>query len=344
VLVVTCPCALSLATPAAMLASAGALAKQGVLVRQMKAVEALADIDTVIFDKTGTLTSDSQCVDQEFVVSDLSIVEVLSIAASMAEKSLHPLSKALVNEFRKYESSALVKLDDIQEFVAQGLESNGIQRYRLGTSTFCQQWGAIIPVEAQKAQVHLCDSNRWLASWSFKEDLREDAVQTLNQLRSLAIEVQLLSGDQSEAVSNVASLLNIDKAWGGRTPAQKLQYLQDLQAKGRRVLMVGDGLNDGPVLAGAHVSMAIGHAAALTQSNSDFVLMGSHLSVVAQSVKLSRKTMQIVKQNLAWAVAYNVTCVPLAALGFLPAWAAGLGMASSSLWVVLNSLRLSRSL
>ena len=158
----------------------------------------------------------------------------------------------------------------------------------------------------------------------------------------MGVRVQLLSGDQTQAVRQVAQQLQLDEAFGACSPQQKLVHLQHLQANGHRVVMVGDGLNDGPVLAGAHVSMAFGQAAALAQSKSDFVLMGAHLSVVAQSLGLARRTMRVVRQNLVWAAAYNVVCVPLAALGWLPAWAAGLGMAGSSLWVVLNALRLSR--
>jgi Cu2+-exporting ATPase len=153
----------------------------------------------------------------------------------------------------------------------------------------------------------------------------------------------MLSGDQTSAVARVAESLQLDESYGGCSPEQKLKHLQALQSKGKRVLMVGDGLNDGPVLAGSHVSIAFGQAAALTQSNADLVLLGAQLEVVTQCLTLARKSMRVVRQNLVWAAAYNMTCVPLAALGFLPAWAAGLGMACSSLVVVLNSLRLSRS-
>jgi Cu2+-exporting ATPase len=343
VLVVTCPCALSLATPAAMLATAGAFARRGVLVRRLQAIEALADVDIVIFDKTGTLTRDAQRVEQTWVAGQCSIEEVSAIAASMAQASLHPLSKALVKAAGQYEHHAQIEATQIKEYVAQGLEFVGATSYRLGSISFCQAWGVTIPSHVQEAQVHLCDAHQWLASWRLDEDVREDAITTVAQLHALGVRVQMLSGDQTSAVARVAHLLELDESYGGCSPEQKLKHLQTLQSQGKSVLMVGDGLNDGPVLAGSHVSMAFGQAAALTQSNADLVLLGAQLGVVTQCLTLARKSMRVVRQNLVWAAAYNLTCVPLAALGFLPAWAAGLGMACSSLLVVLNSLRLSRS-
>jgi Cu2+-exporting ATPase len=161
-------------------------------------------------------------------------------------------------------------------------------------------------------------------------------------LQKLNIEVWLLSGDRAESAQHVAQEVGISQAFGACTPQDKLSRLQVAQARGARVAMVGDGLNDGPVLAGAHVSMAFGHAVPLAQSTSDLVLMGGNLRVVAQSIQLARRTLRVVKQNLAWAAAYNAVCVPLAVVGWLPAWLAGLGMALSSLWVVLNSLRLNK--
>jgi Cu2+-exporting ATPase len=161
-------------------------------------------------------------------------------------------------------------------------------------------------------------------------------------LKALNVNVWLLSGDRPESAQQVAQEVGIVHALGACTPQDKLSRMQAAQSQGARVAMVGDGLNDGPVLAGAHVSMAFGNAVPLAQSKSDLVLMGGNLLVVAQSVKLARHTLRVVKQNLVWAAAYNALCVPLAVVGLLPAWLAGLGMALSSLWVVLNSLRLTK--
>lgn len=352
VLVVTCPCALSLATPAAMLAAAGALAKRGVLVRQLQAMEALAQVDTLIFDKTGTLTRDGQRITQVWTAAGLSSAQALAWAALLARQSIHPLSRALVaaqeaSTERIVQPALLASDISVQETVGLGLEayiSNGeYNNLRLGSTAFCQSTCQGMPVACLDAQVHLCADGQWLASWQMSEDLRDDAASTVAQLQAMGLEVWLLSGDHDPAVAQVAQQVGIAHAVGHCTPQDKLQRMQAAQARGARVAMVGDGLNDGPVLAGAHVSMAFGQAVPLAQSQSDLLLMGTQLQVVAHSVRLARNTLRVVRQNLVWAAAYNAVCVPLAVVGWLPAWLAGLGMALSSLGVVLNALRLTRN-
>ena len=345
VLVVTCPCALSLATPAAMLAAAGHLARHGVLVRNLQALESLATIDTLIFDKTGTLTQDGQRITNIWTADGANPADALQLAAALARHSLHPLSRAVVRASEEAVAARVVEAVDVHEEIGQGLQGQlgplG-ETYRLGSATFCSPKDKGIPEEALVCQVHLCTEHTWLASWQLSEDVRPDAVQTVGLLNELGVRVWLLSGDRPEAVAQVAQEVGVTHALGACTPNDKLMHLQSAQAQGACVAMVGDGLNDGPVLAGAHVSMAFGNAVPLAQSKSDLVLMGGSLLVVAQGVKLARKTLRVVKQNLVWAAAYNAVCVPLAALGWLPAWLAGLGMALSSLWVVVNALRLTR--
>jgi Cu2+-exporting ATPase len=347
VLVVTCPCALSLATPAAMLAAAGNLARHGVLVRNLQALESLAEIDTLIFDKTGTLTLDGQRITQVITAEGVSATYALSVAAALAKNSLHPLSRAIV---QAHEASGAPPLEafDVMELIGQGLEGRvgpqAEQVVRMGSLTFCNPKTKGIPDKAHLCQVHLCAENEWLASWQMSEDLRADALQTVQSLKYLGVDVWLLSGDRPESAQQVAQQVGIAKAFGACAPQDKLLRMQEAQSRGARVAMVGDGLNDGPVLAGAHVSMAFGNAVPLAQSKSDLVLMGGSLLVVAQSVKLARHTLKVVRQNLAWAAVYNALCVPLAVVGLLPAWLAGLGMALSSLCVVLNSLRLTKGL
>jgi Cu2+-exporting ATPase len=342
VLVVTCPCALSLATPAAMLAAAGNLARHGVLVRNLQALESLAEIDTVIFDKTGTLTQDGQRITQVMTAEGVTPAYALGLAAALAQHSLHPLSRALVKAHEASGQPASVDIHDVNETIGQGLEARGDVGLRLGSASFCAPQVKAIPDAAKVCQVHLCTSNAWLASWQLSEDIRADAVQTVEALKKLNVEVWLLSGDRPESALHVAQEVGIAQAFGACTPQDKLSRMQAAQSQGARVAMVGDGLNDGPVLAGAHVSMAFGNAVPLAQSKSDLVLLGGSLLVVAQSVKLARHTLRVVKQNLAWAAAYNALCVPLAVVGLLPAWLAGLGMALSSLGVVLNALRLTK--
>jgi Cu2+-exporting ATPase len=264
------------------------------------------------------------------------------LAAALAKHSLHPLSRGLVKAQEVSGLGTSPEVQDVNEIIGLGLEGKLNGLLRLGSAKFCVPKTKGIPDKAGVCQVHLCTENEWLASWQLSEDVRADAVQTVQALKNLNVDVWLMSGDRPESAQYVAHEVGISQAFGACTPQDKLSRMQAAQSQGARVAMVGDGLNDGPVLAGAHVSMAFGNAVPLAQSKSDLVLMGGSLLVVAQSVKLARHTLRVVKQNLVWAAAYNALCVPLAVVGLLPAWLAGLGMALSSLWVVLNSLRLTK--
>jgi Cu2+-exporting ATPase len=190
----------------------------------------------------------------------------------------------------------------------------------------------------------LADDAGWLATFELAEEVRPEAAGVVAQLKQMGLHLKILSGDGPVAVAQVAQSVGVADALGACSPQDKLQVLQVWQAQGHRVAMVGDGLNDGPVLAGADVSFALGQALPLAQSKADFVLMGGQLEALVSTLVRSRQTLRIVKQNLVWAAIYNALCVPLALMGWLPAWAAGLGMALSSLLVVLNALRLSKTL
>lgn len=345
VLVVTCPCALSLATPAAMLAAAGTLARQGVLVRRLGALEALAGVDTVLFDKTGTLTRDALVLQSVQTREGVDRAQVLAMAMALAQQSLHPVSRAVLAAGQG-EGLAPWSAQAVKEISGQGLT------------------GLVQPPSGQGAAVALClgslahcgvaldlpdgphavlsDNRGWLATFELGEDLRPDARATVAALQASGLRVMLLSGDAGPAVARVATQLGIRDARGGCTPQDKLAFLQAAQQQGRKVAVVGDGLNDGPALAGAHVSFAFGQAVPLAQAQADFVVLGQRLASVGEALRLARRSLRIVRQNLAWAVAYNAACVPLAVAGWLPAWLAGLGMAASSLLVVLNALRLAR--
>ena len=346
VLIVTCPCALSLATPAAMLSAAGALARRAVLVRRLDAFESLANVDTVMFDKTGTLTRDAMVVNQIHVRAGTTSQQALSLAAALAQYSLHPLSRALVIAASSSEVDGRWQLDQVTEQAGQGISAkvgtvDAIQplfSVRLGSASFC----GVVPANASALQVHLSDDAGWLASFEFQEDIRPDALETVAALQRAGIRVHLLSGDASEAAHRVAYKVGITEARGNCSPQDKLDFLRAAQKQGHKVAVVGDGLNDGPVLAGAHVSFAFGQAVPLAQAQADFLVSGGRLMNVVDALLLSRRTLTIVRQNLSWAAIYNAVCVPLAVFGLLPAWLAGLGMASSSLLVVLNALRLSK--
>ncbi len=345
VLVVTCPCALSLATPAAMLSAAGALARRGVLVRRLDAFESLAAVDTVMFDKTGTLTRDAMVLSEVSVRAGLDQQQVLAMAAAMATQSLHPVSRALVAAAASAESSVRWRAEDVVEHLGQGLvativSSDGASRktVRMGSLAFC----GVAVASSDDLQVALSDEDGWLGTFGLQEDVRSEARATVDALKNMSIDVHLLSGDASDAARRVANKVGIDNFEGQCSPQGKLAFLHHAQANGKKVAVVGDGLNDGPVLAGAHVSFAFGQAVPLAQAKADFLVSGSRLTDVAAAVALSRRTLRIVKQNLWWAAVYNAICVPLAVVGMLPAWLAGIGMASSSLLVVMNAMRLSR--
>ncbi len=349
VLIVTCPCALSLATPAAMLASAGALARRGVLVRRLQAVEALAEVDTVVFDKTGTLTRDAFVLAEVRTREGVSREDALAMAGALTRHSLHPVSRALAAACQSPAAPAQVwRAGQVREHAGQGVAAcltsvsaqQSTRSVRLGSAGFC---GVERPVTDV---LHAClsDEQGWIATFELQEDLRSDAADTVCMLAARGVRVLLLSGDLSGSVARVARQAGIDEAHGSCSPQDKLVFLRGLQAQGRKVAMVGDGLNDGPVLAGAHVSFAFGQAVPLAQAQADFVVLGDRLAAVAQTLLRSRQTLAIVRQNLWWAAFYNAICVPLAVAGWLPAWLAGLGMALSSLLVVLNALRLSAAI
>ncbi len=344
VLIVTCPCALSLATPAAMLTASGALARGGVLVRKMQALEALTTIDTIVFDKTGTLTHDKMTVGKISTCDKLSNLEALQIAAAIAQHSLHPVSRALVlaNQ-NQAETEGSAQITHVQEVSGFGLTADSAYgRLKLGSAQFCGLEDNIIQnLSDDVSRVHLVSEQGWLASFEIVEAVKQDAASAIQALQESDIHVEVLSGDKPQSVARIAKLVGISHAKGGCTPQDKLSHLQCLQQQGRHVAMVGDGLNDGPVLASAHVSIAMGQAVPLAQAQSDFVIMGGQLTMVPQLIAQARRTMHIVKQNLIWAAAYNAICVPLAVAGMLPAWLAGLGMALSSLLVILNAARLS---
>ena len=362
VLVVTCPCALSLATPAAMLAAAGRLAMGGVLVRRLQALETLARVDTVVFDKTGTLSTDAQQLVSTQCRPDLSPSEALAMAAALASHSRHPAARALCDGAPAKAGGASALLwhaQEVHELAGQGLSgrvfcvgtggdgqaqgpeaASAPRTMRLGSASFC----AVADAAGDRSSVVLADDQGWVASFQLREVLRPDALRCVHDLAELGLAVHILSGDAPGPVALAAAQLGIapERAHARCTPQDKLAQLRQLQAQGATVAMVGDGMNDAPVLAGAHVAFAFGHASSLAQSQADLVVLGSQLGAITDTLLLARKTMHVVRQNLLWALFYNAACVPLALAGYLPAWLAGLGMATSSLLVVANAARLAR--
>ena len=349
VLVVTCPCALSLATPTAMLTSAGALARRGLLVRRLQALEALGQIDTVIFDKTGTLTEDRMGLQSVVTRDGVSTEQALQLARALAQYSLHPVSIALVvaaGEPQGTDASVTPTVVDVTEVPGMGLQGTFLAspvhgctgRLRLGSARFC----GMEPSASDTLQVCFADDSGWIARFELDEVVRADAIAAVAAFRAAGVDVKMLSGDRDAAARRVAARVGILDVQGDCTPQQKLQQLQTLQQRGHKVLMIGDGLNDGPVLASAHVSVAVGKAVPLAQAQADFVMPGGQLLMLPAMLTQAGRTMRVVRQNLWWAAGYNAVCVPLALAGWLPAWLAGLGMACSSLLVIGNAARLSR--
>ena len=357
VLIVTCPCALSLATPSAMLSSAGALARRGILVRRLQAFETLAEINAVVFDKTGTLTHDRLAVSSVVVRAGSSEKEVLALAAALAAGSLHPVSRGIVlAAVERGASGAVPELLLLQEQAGQGMQADwaGGGWVKLGSAAFCglsaeraddvNEVNETNETDRDAPRAHLADERGWLATIHLKEGVRADAKEAVDALRALGVQTWLLSGDRPAAAQQVGAAVGVDHVIAGASPEQKLVEVVALQDRGLRLAMVGDGLNDGPVLARANTSFALGHAAPLAQAQSDYVIQGGRVMDVVHTLQLARATMRIVRQNLLWAAGYNAVCVPLALLGYMPPWLAGLGMAGSSLLVILNAMRLAGKL
>jgi Cu2+-exporting ATPase len=339
VLIVTCPCALSLAAPTALLSAAGALARRGVLVQRLDAFEALARADIACFDKTGTLTQDRLALADTLIDARADAEELRARATSLAAQSRHPLSVALTRAL----PTARRAWSAVHEVPGQGLEATDDQdrRWRLGAPA----WVGLGPRERLRPSVACGPAGggpHEQVCFEFEEVLRPQAAEIVQTLHGQGLDVRLLSGDAPASVQAVAGKLGIARAQGGATPEAKLDAIASWQRAGHCVMMVGDGLNDGPVLARADVSFALSHGSALAQQRSDFIVLGSRLGELPFARGLAQRTMRVVRQSLAWAVIYNAACVPLAVAGWLPAWAAGAGMALSSLAVVLNALRLAR--
>ncbi len=341
VLIVTCPCALSLAAPSALLVASGQLARRGVLLRRPEALEAMARVQCLFVDKTGTLTQERPVLrGTERLVEDNGgdASAWLPSAAALAAWSQHPLSKALAAAVPT--SDASPRWTDVRETPGAGVAGRDAQgaEWRLGSAAFV---GAL---DRDDDVLHLWfgAAGQACLRLDFDETLRADAAPALADLRRLGIEMRLLSGDHGARVHRLAAQLGLASAQAAATPSDKLAALRAAQAEGRVVAMLGDGINDAPVLAQADVSLAMGEGADLARHSADALLLSMRLADVAHAFALARRTQRVVRQNMAWAVAYNAACIPLALLGWLPPWLAGLGMATSSLVVVGNALRVSR--
>lgn len=347
VLVVTCPCALALAMPAALSAATANLRKRGFLVARGHVIETLNSITRVIFDKTGTLTRG------QFVVENVVPIhipmpsspvpsrdEILAIAAALEAGSNHPLAVAF-NPWRDQLTAT-----DIRQITAAGVEGCINNRfYRLGTVAFITEWtgtteSLMPPNDDYHTWLLLADKHQPLAWIGLADEVRPDASLLIQHLKHRGIAIELLSGDQPAAVRHLAQQLGIESFIACATPGDKLSHLGARQAAGDKVLMIGDGINDVPVLAGADVSVAMASASDLAQTRADAVLLNNQLAVIAESLDVARRTKAVIRQNLRFSLVYNLLALPLAAAGMIPPWLAAIGMTASSLIVIFNALRL----
>jgi P-type Cu2+ transporter len=335
VLVVSCPCALSLAVPAALAAAHGALAKLGVLALRADALDTLARADRIVFDKTGTLSDRRPQLSEIETFAGFARADALALAAALERDSGHPLAAAFAAAGRPLSAS------DVRSESGSGVSGRIDGRdWRLGRA----QWAA---QHEDDDAIWLGDGQRAFARFALRETPRADAAQALRELRAQGLRVALCSGDAEAAVARMGEAVGIDTAAdesirARQTPEDKLAYVRERQAAGEIVAMVGDGINDAPVLAGADVSLALADGAALAQRAADFVICGGALRRIPQAVALARRSRRIVGQNLGWAIGYNLLALPLAASGHVTPWIAAIGMALSSLLVTLNALRLTR--
>jgi len=322
VLVATCPCALSIATPVAIAAATSRLSRLGILVMRSDAIEGLATLDTVMLDKTGTLTIGQPTVTRIETSGGLSREHALAIAAALEAHSQHPIAAA----FRPYRSTT-VTCADARDIPGVGIEGSidGVL-WRIG-----------------QPGITLSDEHGRLAHFEVADELRPEAPATVQALRDLGLQVQLASGDSLAAVERTARALGIEQAAAALQPEDKLARLRAEQALGHRVMMLGDGINDGPVLAAADVSMAMGRGSSIAHAAGDLLLLRESLGSLPKGIAVARDALRIVRQNLRWSAAYNLSAIPIAAVGLMPPWVAALGMSLSSLAVVLNAQRLLRN-
>ena len=343
VLVVTCPCALALATPAAFAAAATRLAELRLLITNGNAIEALSKATRVLFDKTGTLTRGVPVIVSTNVFDDAyDEAQCLALAAALESVSMHPIARAFSTDGSTTDSTIVAT----EQRIAIGEGVSGTidgQHWRLGRKAFAAPDAkADAPGDESMTRIFLGTNEAIVASFEVRDEVRPHSLNVLQELRNLGVTISLASGDEELPVKRVAESLGIDDYHFACAPEDKLEIIQAFQRQGDVVIMVGDGINDAPVLAGADASVAMADGALLAQTNADLIMLGDSLEPLVTALRTARQTMRIVRQNLLWAIVYNALALPAAAAGFVPPWAAAIGMSASSLIVVLNALRLSR--
>jgi Cu2+-exporting ATPase len=340
VLVVTCPCALSLATPAVLAAATADLARRGVLVARSDAFEALAKATHVLWDKTGTLTRGLVRVEEVRPLRDVPAESCFALAVALERRSEHPIARAFLSSGVDATVATDVRVD-----AGEGLEGAiDDRRYRIGTRAYAAGLAGVAQPQdtPEGSWVYLGDARGLLAAFRLTDPLRAEAAECVRQFGSLNLRSSIVSGDDAVPVAAIASRSDIAEFHARQTPQDKVTRLKTLQTGGAVVVAIGDGINDAPLLRGADVSVAMGRGSALAQTSADLILVRDSLDQLPGVVVLARRTQRIVRQNLAWSIAYNLAALPLAAMGLVPAWLAAIGMSLSSILVVLNATRVAR--
>ncbi|WP_430462130.1 heavy metal translocating P-type ATPase [Thalassolituus sp. LLYu03] len=338
VLVVTCPCALSLATPTALTAATATLRERGLLISKGHVLETLTQVNRVVFDKTGTLTQGRLTLEQVVPLANLNDAELTALVAGLEKHSTHPIARA-------FRSVRAADVTQVEQFAGQGIMGiHNAAPLRFGRADFA--WpDAHLPqpdMSLPGQWLLLANGDQPLGWFRLNDSLRRNAADIIDGLKQRGIKVSLLTGDPGESGPRLARELGIDDLQKGVSPEQKLQAVRNWQAAGEVVLMVGDGINDVPVLAGANIALAVNEASDLAKTNADAMLTNGRLEILLTALDGAVKTRRIIIQNIGWALLYNLIALPVAAAGFVPPWAAAIGMSASSLIVVTNALRLTR--
>ena len=348
VLVVSCPCALSLATPTALTVALNSLRDKGFLITRAHVLSSLPEIDRVIFDKTGTLTYGQLRLKRvHSLTEEFDEQALINLAGTLEADSEHPIAKAFVQQQQqKYLS------DELIAHVGLGISAKLAPRqagdfakaeFFIGSKAFVEQFAktrAPEPAASQSQIIYLAKAGQMLAWFELDDEIRPSAKRLIEIFERQGLKVEMLTGDASGAGAACAEQLGIGEYQQGMSPEQKLARVEQLQGAGEKVLMIGDGINDVPILAAAEVSVAVANASDLAKANADCVLMASQLQLIGQARDKAQRCQRNISQNITWSVCYNLSVVPLAAFGFIPPYLAAIGMSASSLIVVLNALRL----
>ncbi len=341
-LVVSCPCALSLATPTAITAASGQLAKIGLLPKRAHALETLAHATDFVFDKTGTLTEGKIKLEKTIpLTNDYDDNFVLNIAASLEASSEHPIAQALISANKQ----TLLTADKLTHTTGLGIQGEIDEKiWFVGNQEFIQQHttDSFEDDTDHSSKIYLANQNRCVAIFILSDKIRNEAQSLITQLHQQHKQTHLMTGDRIESAKQISHQLGIEHCSANLKPEDKLKQVTTLQQKGAIVVMTGDGVNDAPVLAGADLSIAMGKGTQLAAATADMILISNNIAHIYHGYLIAIKTLRIIKQNLSWALLYNVIAIPAAAMGYVEPWLAAIGMSLSSLVVVLNALRLNK--